>query len=103
MPVFRSGGGAVGMEVGNGNGDRQLFCSWRSLLKIPASLAQVLKSVNKSPFCIPQAYFEPLLCYISEGLLVVWSLQRQGLSFQSHSGSLRAELLIFKVPSIESH
>ena len=60
--------------MGEGNGAHQLFCFWRSLLKIPALSAHVLRSANKSSH-IPQVSFKLLLlCSISVGLLVILSL-----------------------------
>ena len=54
-----------------GNGTCQLFCSWRSLPKIPGPPAYALRLIDKSS-CIPQAFFKLLLlCYISAGLFIV--------------------------------
>lgn len=50
-----------GWGLGEGNGTRQLFCSWRTFPGIPAPPAQTLRLVNKSPFEAPQAFFKPLL------------------------------------------
>lgn len=65
-----------GHRSGNGakkrNGNHQLFCSWRSLAKIPAPPAHGLRFVNESPSCIPQPFFGWLrVCSISVGLFLV--------------------------------
>jgi len=68
-----------GWGVGEGNGTCQLFCSWRSLPKIPALPTHTLILVYKYPSPIPQVFFKLLfLCYISAELFVVWSLLRVG-------------------------
>ena len=91
------------LGVGKRSGDHQVFCSWRSLLKIPAPPAHVLRLVNKSSH-ICQMFFQtgaPMM-YLSIAVCYAISL-KQELSFLSISGSPGVKLLIFKVPGIRPH
>ena len=92
------------LGVGKRSGAHQVFCSWGSLLKIPAPPAHVLRLVNKSPSHICQMFFQtgtPMM-YLSIAVCYAISL-KQGLSFLSLSGSHGVKLLIFKVPGIRPH
>lgn len=56
----------LGWGSKKGRGTCQLFCSWRSILRISVPPAQALRLVNRSPSCLHQAFFNLLLlCYIS--------------------------------------
>ena len=72
IPVSRKGSGGGAEE---GSGTYQLFCSWRSLPKIPALPEHALSLVNISQLLIPQVFFKLLhLFCISTGRFVMLSL-----------------------------
>lgn len=62
-----------------------------------------LRLVKKASH-VPQTFFNLLLLsYILVGLFVMLSLEGQGFSLLSPSGSPTVELLIFNVPAVKSH
>ena len=80
FPVVPSGVCVSRLGVGEGNGTLQLFGSWRSLLKIPASPAYVLRFINDSCPGIFQTAVSNL--YLHGALSYTVSFQaRTGLSF----------------------
>lgn len=72
------------------------------LEKLPRDPCSTLRLVNKSPYRIPEAFFKLLfLCFTSEGLFFVVSLQNGDLVSSYPPASPRAKPLNFKVPGIK--
>ena len=70
----------LGWWGGEGNGARQVLCSWRSLLKIPAPPARAVRLVNKSPPVYPRRFSNCCFCAVSQQGCVLGFL-RMGTGF----------------------